>query len=132
VSIVVLDNSAAIELLGDDGVDSAALRKSTIYAPELIDIEFTHAVRKLTMLRRIGVTDATQIVSRWSTNRVIRCDHARFLPRIWQLRDNFTSYDAAYVALAEHLGLPLVTADRRLAKSAERYCEVVIVGNSST
>jgi predicted nucleic acid-binding protein len=38
-----------------------------------------------------------------------------FLPRIWQLRHNFTAYDAAYIVLAEHLGATLVTRDRRLA-----------------
>jgi predicted nucleic acid-binding protein len=40
------------------------------------------------------------------------------LPRVWELRANLTAYDAAYVALAEALGAPLLTRDRRLARAA--------------
>lgn len=40
------------------------------------------------------------------------------LPRIWELRNNLTAYDAAYVALAEALEAPLLTRDRRLAAAA--------------
>ena len=46
-----------------------------------------------------------------------RFAHTPFLPRIWELRNNLTAYDAAYVALAETLGCTLVTRDRRLANS---------------
>ena len=49
-----------------------------------------------------------------------RHGHQIFLPRIIDLRDNFTSYDAAYVALAEVLGAELATLDRGLAKTAAR------------
>ena len=52
------------------------------------------------------------------------------LPRIWELRDTITPWDAAYVALAEILDVPLVTADRRLARAASAYCEVVTVGGA--
>ena len=47
-----------------------------------------------------------------------RYPHRPFLDRIWQLRRNMTSYDAAYVALAEALGAPLLTRDRRLSSVA--------------
>jgi predicted nucleic acid-binding protein len=45
------------------------------------------------------------------------------LPRIWELRDNVTPYDAAYVALAEALDAPLLTADARFAAAPGPRCE---------
>lgn len=47
--------------------------------------------------------------------------------RAYELRDNVTAYDAAYVALAEALGCPLVTADGRLAKASGVRCGVELV-----
>jgi predicted nucleic acid-binding protein len=47
--------------------------------------------------------------------------------RIWELRDNLTPYDAAYVALAEALEVPLVTADQRLAQASGIDCELKLV-----
>jgi predicted nucleic acid-binding protein len=49
------------------------------------------------------------------------------LRRCWELRDNATVYDAAYVALAEHLGVTLVTADRRLTEAPGPRCEVELL-----
>jgi predicted nucleic acid-binding protein len=49
------------------------------------------------------------------------------LPRIWQLRDNLTAYDAAYVALAEALDCTLVTADGRLGRSTGARCPITVV-----
>jgi predicted nucleic acid-binding protein len=47
-----------------------------------------------------------------------RYAHWPFLDRIWQLRSNMSSYDAAYIALAESLGATLLTGDGRLARAA--------------
>lgn len=60
-----------------------------------------------------------------------RVDHTALLPRCWELRDNLTIYDAAYVALAEALQVPLLTGDRRLASSKGPRCviEGVEAGN---
>jgi predicted nucleic acid-binding protein len=37
--------------------------------------------------------------------------HTSLMQRIWEVRENLTAYDAAYVALAEALDAPLVTMD---------------------
>jgi predicted nucleic acid-binding protein len=44
---------------------------------------------------------------------VRRYDHLPLQPRIWELRHNMWPYDAAYVALAESLGITLVTVDAK-------------------
>ncbi len=56
-----------------------------------------------------------------------RYPHDFLLPRIWDLRRNLTAYDAAYVALAELLGAPLLTRDRRLARAARQWAEIELV-----
>ena len=121
----VLDTSAAIELLGRDVED---LPTGNFYAPELIDIEFVSAVRKRMLRGTVDEATATLSMTQWAASSVIRCPHWFLMPRIWQLRGAITPYDASYVALAEHLEIPLLTADRRLAASAAPYCEVMLVG----
>jgi len=49
------------------------------------------------------------------------------MERCWELRDNVTVYDAAYVALAELLDAPLVTADGKLAKAPGIRCDVEVL-----
>lgn len=49
------------------------------------------------------------------------------LPRIWELRDNLTAYDATYVALAEALACELLPADARLARAPGPTCPVTVV-----
>jgi predicted nucleic acid-binding protein len=48
------------------------------------------------------------------------------LDRIWDLRDSVSAYDATYIALAEALDCPLLTADARLSR-ANRRCPVTVV-----
>jgi predicted nucleic acid-binding protein len=50
--------------------------------------------------------------------RITRYPHFLLLPRIWQLRNNLSAYDAAYVVLAEKLGARLLTGDGRLASAS--------------
>ena len=58
---------------------------------------------------------------------VRRYPHDFLLPRIWELRNNLTAYDAAYVALAEALDARLLTRDRRLATAAGHRARVELV-----
>jgi predicted nucleic acid-binding protein len=52
---------------------------------------------------------------------------APLLPRVWELCDNLSAYDACYVALAEALETPLLTADRRLATAPGIRCTVEVI-----
>ena len=58
-------------------------------------------------------------IERWHTSSL--------LPRIWELRENLTSYDAAYVALAEMTGATLLTGDERITAAPATRCEIRIV-----
>lgn len=51
---------------------------------------------------------------------------APLLDRMWELRANLSGYDAAYVAAAEHLGVCLVTTDRRLAAVPGPRCPISV------
>ena len=53
--------------------------------------------------------------------------HLPLLDRIWELRENVTPYDAAYVALAEDLGGTLVTADARLGRAPGPRCAIEVL-----
>jgi len=50
------------------------------------------------------------------------------LTRIWELRGNLTAYDAAYVALAEVLGAPVVTRDEGLAAAPGHRAVIELIG----
>ena len=123
----VIDSSAAIDIArGWAVIDLPGLK---IYAPELIDLEFGNVLRKLLVRRELSEELADGYLAQWTTNRVTRCPHTPLLPRVWELRDNFTAYDASYVALAEYLGIPLLTTDRRLAHAAAQHSHIEILGD---
>ena len=120
---LVIDCSAAIDSVR--GANSIRLPRTTLYAPELIDIEYASAIRRFVIRQEISMANANSYLATWASTPVRRCRHRPLLARIWTLRENFSAYDASYVALAERLGAPLVTADLRLARAASAYCEVV-------
>ncbi len=60
--------------------------------------------------------------------RLSRYSHTAFLDRIWELKNNLSAYDAAYIALAETLGAPLITTDARLARASGIRAEIEVYG----
>ena len=49
--------------------------------------------------------------------RLNRYPHTALVRRMWELNENVTIQDSAYIALAEILDAPLVTMDGRLARA---------------
>jgi predicted nucleic acid-binding protein len=92
-----------------------------LHAPEVIEPEALNALRKLALRGRVTSRRATEAVADLANLRLIRYPHEPLRAWMWQLRDQLTAYDAAYVALAEALGDGvLLTADRGLAAAAVR------------
>jgi len=56
-----------------------------------------------------------------------RAPSVPLLPRCWELREKVTFHDAAYVALAELLDVPLLTADQRLARASGPRCTIDVL-----
>ena len=87
-------------------------------APHLIDLEIAHVLRKLVLRREISVERGAVALQDFAKIPIFKWPHCPLLSRIWELRDNVSAYDAAYVSLAELLEAPLLTCDRRLAASS--------------
>lgn len=96
-------------------------------APEHWMVEVFSAVRGLAIGRKVSARAAQRAVGRLPTLAIDHIGVGLLLPRMWELRDVVSGYDAAYVALAETRGVALVTADRRLARAANRFCAVELV-----
>lgn len=120
---VVLDASAAIDyLLGFGAFERIAERISaraeTLHTPQLLDLEIAQALRRLVSRRTITASRAQDALDDYAGLRIRRYPHGWMLPRIWQLRENVTAFDAAYITLSEALDAPLLTADGALARSS--------------
>ena len=127
----VVDNSAVIAvLLGPEPAArtlEARLSKEEMAAPELIDIEALHTIRRLHRNGVLDETKAARAIDAFGGLGIERFPHRALLPRMWELRDNLTAYDAAYVALAELLGVALLTADARFAGAPGIRCAVELI-----
>lgn len=88
---------------------------ASAHAPHLIDIEVTHVLRRRVLRETLSAGRAAVALTLWRQLDIERHAHENLLERIWRWRANLTAYDATYVALAESLREPLVTADQRLA-----------------
>lgn len=118
--MIVLDASVVIEVLlqTDDGIavaDRILTSNETLHAPHLIDIEVAQVLRRFVLRGEVKAERARQALEVLVEFPLTRYDHEPLLSRIWELRENLTAYDAAYVALAEGLDATLITRDRRLA-----------------
>ena len=119
--MVVIDASALIEYLFDAAryprIDEIIATRE-LHAPHLIDAEIVHGLRSAVIGKRVDAPRALAALEDFAALTIQRYSIEPLLTRMWALRQNITAYDAAYVALAESLALPLVTRDRRLAQSA--------------
>ena len=129
--MIVVDASVIVTALGDDGPDGDRarhrLRGERLAAPQLLDLEVTSAWRRLAAAGELDARRARLALADLQGLRVDRVQHGNLLDRCWELRDDITVYDAAYVALAELLEVTLVTADAKLSKAPGSRCPIEVL-----
>lgn len=129
--MIVVDASVVVYALIDDTAvgDCARSRLAgeALAAPELLDLEVATVLRRAVLSERLGSRRAAEALGDLAELPVDRAAHLQLMPRVWELRDNVTAYDASYVALAEVRDVTLYTADRRLARAPGLRCPVEVL-----
>ncbi len=129
--MLVIDASVLAVALLDDGQDGDTvrdrLRGEQLAAPALIDLEVASVWRGLARGGHLDPRRVRLALDDLQELPLQRVEHTSLLWRCWELRDNLTIYDAAYVALAEALQAPLLTGDRRLSRSTGPRCTIEVV-----
>jgi predicted nucleic acid-binding protein len=98
-----------------------------LHVPALCDIEVTTGLRRAVLRDLVSVERTALAVDQYLLLPLTRHGHQALLPRMLDLRSNFSAYDACYVALAEVLGADLLTADERLSRAVRAHTTVVIL-----
>lgn len=119
----------AISVAGPDGERSRSrlIEGDDLHAPDLLDLEVLSVLRRRASSGDIDEASAEDALGALGELRLTRYPHLPLLPRVWTLRTNLSPYDAAYVALAEELGCPLVTGDRGIARAPGIGCAVEVL-----
>jgi len=130
--VIVLDASAAAAVLLNLGARAPHIRKrmaesdGDLHMPHLFEIEVLSVLRRYFLRGELSPQRARLALHRLSTMRFTRYPHTALIFRVWELRDNVTPYDAAYIALAETLKAPLITTDARLAQAPGKRAAIEV------
>jgi predicted nucleic acid-binding protein len=130
--MIVVDASTALEVLIRTPAAAAVEQRlfapgQSLHAPHLIDVEVAQVLRRYAVTGQLAVERCREALADMADLPLTRYPHDFLLPRIWELRDNLTAYDAAYVALAEALDAPLLTRDQRLAYAHGYHARVELI-----
>lgn len=129
----VIDASALIELTVEAGAAPGLSRRAHAgsgAAPELIGVESLQALRAMVRGGALDLEAAHVAAARLASAPIALVSHRPLLGRVWELRDTVSAYDATYVALAERLGVPLLTCDARLGRAHGHSAEIVVYPRS--
>lgn len=127
---IVVDASVLVSALADTGNEGSwaesLIVSEAIVAPELAMVETTNILRRLELAEEISSLEA-----KLAHRDLMRLDiqlfpFSPFAERIWTLRNNITSYDAWYVALAEALDCSLATLDQKLIRANGSRCTFIM------
>jgi len=123
---LVVDASLVVSALVDGGITGSwaesLLAGEPLSAPHLMPVEAANILRRAAAGGEISADVAAMAHADLLDMRVELFPYGPFGPRVWELRDNLTSYDAWYVALAEFLGSRVATLDLKLARATGPRC----------
>jgi predicted nucleic acid-binding protein len=129
--VIVVDASVIIHILLDGQIKPEIMARlenaNGLMAPHLIDLEVMNAIKKQTNLKKLTFEEAESTFYIFNAITIDRRPTYQLNNRIWELRNNLTPYDSAFVALAEIAKLPLITRDGRLANAPNLKTEVIVV-----
>jgi predicted nucleic acid-binding protein len=132
--VIVLDASTVLAVLVGSGPLTERIRNKvgrpgeSLHVPHVMDLEVLHALRRQTLLGTLSRKRGAEALEDLKNIAFVRYPHTPLMERIWELKDDLTAYDAAYVALAEALGAPLITLDARLAQAPGIRASVEVYG----
>ena len=120
--MIVVDASLIVDILlvidVPPGLTDRLLDPTEVLnAPQLMDVEVIHVLRRYARTGSLCASRATQALDDLLNLPIERYGHSLLIPRIWAYRDNLSAYDAAYLALADALACKVVTRDRRFASA---------------
>ena len=130
--MIVVDSSLLVAALASDDGQAFRVREKLAedpewHAPEHIRVEVTSAIRGRVLGRKLAIDRAETALRVLGQMEIAAAPWSMLAGRVWELRDNMTPYDAAFIALAEQLGCPVVTTDRKLADCPTRRCDVRVI-----
>jgi predicted nucleic acid-binding protein len=128
--MIVIDASALLEVLlrtpSAQAVETRLFEepRQTLHAPHLLDVEVAQVLRRYAAMGEIDDQRGAEALADLADFPIRRYSHDFLLTRVWTLRNNFTAYDAVYVALAEALNARLLTRDQRLVAAVRRHVDI--------
>ena len=130
--MIVVDASAITELLLQTELGTRVERHlyrddDDVHAPHLLDVEVLSALRRLVRAGEVVAERAEEAIEDLGLLRIIRHGHLDLATRAWELRQNFTAYDAVYLALAEALDATVVTCDRPFGAAPGHSARIEVI-----
>lgn len=123
----MVDASAAMSALLNDGPARRILASERLHAPHFIDPEVANGLRRAVAAGNVTPAAGWTALDTFRRLGMTRYPMFSLLERVWDLRNNLSAYDACYVVLAEQLSCALLTADVRLSRAPGIRCPVTVL-----